>query len=147
MAFCFWKRNVGIHDISSIETKSHHITTRVVYVIGYTKCTQTPKILSYLGCRYTLPVPMVKWVHFLYLHLLRVGLRIFFPVVPLCQFFGCGGKWFLVLLPYLNDRQMTPRGYPNINSYMKSVLVFQTDGDTHCAWAVGTFLRCLRMVP
>ncbi len=25
----------------------------------------------------------------------------FFPVVPLCQFFGCGGKWFLVLLLYL----------------------------------------------
>ena len=24
-----------------------HITTRVVYVIGYTKCTQTPKIIAY----------------------------------------------------------------------------------------------------
>jgi hypothetical protein len=32
---------------------------------------------------------------------LRVGWRNFFPVVLLCQFFGCGEKWFLVLLPYL----------------------------------------------
>ncbi len=26
---------------------------------------------------------------------------LFFPVVLLCQFFGSGKKWFLVLLPYL----------------------------------------------
>jgi hypothetical protein len=31
-----------------------------------------------------------------------------------------------------NDRQMTPRGYPNFNSYMKNlrVLVFRTDRRT-----------------
>jgi hypothetical protein len=71
------------------------------------------------------------------------------PLVPLCQIFGCGGKWFLVLLPYLEynryimgcrnrysegteDGQMTPRGYPNINSYVKKlrVLVFQIDRQT-----------------
>jgi hypothetical protein len=40
---------------------------RVVYVIGYAKCTQTPKIIPYPGFRYTLPVPMVRWVHVLYL--------------------------------------------------------------------------------
>ncbi len=78
-----------------------------------------------------------------------VGWRSFFPVVLLCQIFGCGGKWFLVLLPYLEhnrymmgcrnryfkgteDGQMTPCGYPNFNSYIKNlcVLVFQTDGQT-----------------
>jgi len=70
MVSCFWKCNVGIRQFSSIETKSRHTTTRVVYVIGYTKCTQTPKIIPYPGFRYTLPVPTVKWVHFLYLKLL-----------------------------------------------------------------------------
>jgi hypothetical protein len=61
----------------------------------------------------------------------------FFPVVPLCQFFGCGGKMFLVLLPYLNDRQMTPCGYPNFNSYMKNlgVLVFMTNREINPVWA------------
>ncbi len=74
----------------------------------------------------------------------------FFPVVPLCQIFGCGGKWFFVLLTleynrYMvgcrnryfdetEDGQMTPRGYPNFNfnSYIKNlrVLVFQTDEQT-----------------
>jgi hypothetical protein len=44
---CFWKRNVGIREFSLMETKSRHMTTRVVYVIGYTKCTQTPKIIPY----------------------------------------------------------------------------------------------------
>ncbi len=51
--------------------------------------------------------------------------RIFFPVVPLCQIFGCGRKWLFVLLPSLEynrymmgcrnryfkgteDKQMTP---------------------------------------
>jgi hypothetical protein len=45
------------------------MTTCVVYVLGYTKCTQTLKIIPYPGFRfrYTLPVPTVKWVHFLYL--------------------------------------------------------------------------------
>ncbi len=62
MVSCFRKRNVGICECSSIETKSRHTTTRVVYVIGYTKCTQTPNIILYPGFRYTLPVPMVKWV-------------------------------------------------------------------------------------
>ncbi len=47
MVSCFRKRNVGIREFSSIETKSRHTFTRVVYVIGYTKCTQTPKILPY----------------------------------------------------------------------------------------------------
>jgi hypothetical protein len=36
-----------------------------------------------------------------YLTLAVRGLEEFFPVVLFCQFFGCGGKWFLVLLPYL----------------------------------------------
>ncbi len=40
---------MGICEFSSIETKSRHTTTRVVYVIGYTKCTQTPKIIPYLA--------------------------------------------------------------------------------------------------
>jgi hypothetical protein len=33
----------------------------------------------------------------------------------------------------LNDRQMTPRGYPNFNSYKKNlrVFVFRMDGQTH----------------
>jgi hypothetical protein len=47
MVSCFRKRNVGICELSSIVTKSRHTTTRVVYVIGYTKCTQTPKIIPY----------------------------------------------------------------------------------------------------
>ncbi len=46
--------NVGIREFSSIETKSCHTNTRVVYVIGCTKCTQTPKIIPYPGIRYTL---------------------------------------------------------------------------------------------
>ncbi len=37
MVSCFWKCNVGIREFSSIETKSRHTTTRVVYVIRYTK--------------------------------------------------------------------------------------------------------------
>ncbi len=37
MVSCFRKRNEGIREFSSIETKSCHTTTRVVYVIGYTK--------------------------------------------------------------------------------------------------------------
>ncbi len=37
MVSCFRKRSVGICEFSSIETKSCHTTTRVVYVIGYTK--------------------------------------------------------------------------------------------------------------
>jgi hypothetical protein len=45
MISCFRKRKVGIREFSSIETKSCHTFTRVVYVIGYTKCTQTPKII------------------------------------------------------------------------------------------------------
>ncbi len=63
MVSCFRKHDVGIREFSSIETKSHHTTTRVVHVIGYTKCTQTPKIIPYSGFRYTLPVPMMRWVH------------------------------------------------------------------------------------
>jgi hypothetical protein len=42
MVSCFWKRNVGICQFSYIETISRHTFTHVVYVIGYTKCTQTP---------------------------------------------------------------------------------------------------------
>ncbi len=34
------------------------------------------------------------------IHLLCMGWRIFFPVVILCQFFGCGRKQFQVLLTY-----------------------------------------------
>jgi hypothetical protein len=47
MVSCFQKRNVGICQFSSIESKSRHTTTHVVYVIGYTKCTQTLKIIPY----------------------------------------------------------------------------------------------------
>ncbi len=67
MVSCFHKCNVGIREFSSIEMISRHKSTRVVYLIGYTKCTQTPKIIPYPGFRYTLPVPTVRWVHFLYL--------------------------------------------------------------------------------
>ncbi len=82
-------------------------------------------------------------------HLLRMDWMIFFLVVPLCLIFGCGEKWFLVLLPYLEynrymvgrknryfeemeDRQMNPHGYPNFDSYVKNlrVLVFRTDRRT-----------------
>jgi hypothetical protein len=63
----FWKCNVGICEFSLIETRSRHVTTSVVYVIGYPKCTQSPTIIPYPGFRYTLPGPTVKWVHFLYL--------------------------------------------------------------------------------
>jgi hypothetical protein len=78
-----------------------------------------------------------------------MGWRNFLQVVPFCQIFGCGRKWFLVLLLYLEyngymmgrrnryfkgteDGQMTPPGYPSFNSYVKNlrVLVFQTDGQT-----------------
>ncbi len=36
-----------------------------------------------------------------------------------------------------NDRQMTPRGYPNVNSYGKNllVLVFQMDREFNPVWA------------
>jgi hypothetical protein len=44
-----------------------HKKIGVVYVFGYSKCTQNPKIIPYPGFRYTLPVPTVRWVHFLYL--------------------------------------------------------------------------------
>ncbi len=68
----------------------------------------------------------------------------------------------------MDDGQKTPRGHPDFNSYMKilHVLVFMTDRqtdreinlvwaslttflqvNTRCAWAGGTFLRCLRKVP
>ncbi len=67
MVSCFRKSYIGVSEFSSIETKSRHTTTHVVYVIGYTKCTQTPEIIPYPGFRYTLLVPRVKWVHFLYL--------------------------------------------------------------------------------
>ncbi len=86
---------------------------------------------------------------FLQVRLLHVGWRNFFFVVPLCQIFGCGRKWFLFLLSYLEynrymmgcrnmyfegteDGEMTPHGYPNFNSYGKNlrVLVFRTDGQT-----------------
>ncbi len=43
-----------------------------------------------------------------------------------------------------NDRQMTPRGYPYYDSYMKNlcVLVFRTDGDINLVWAsLITFLQ------
>jgi hypothetical protein len=43
-----------------------------------------------------------------------------------------------------NNRQMTPRGYPNFNSYVKNlrVLVFWTDGDINPVWAsLTTFLQ------
>jgi hypothetical protein len=46
MVSCFRKCNLGIHEFSSIETKSRHTTTHVVYVIGYTKCTQTPGLCA-----------------------------------------------------------------------------------------------------
>jgi hypothetical protein len=38
-----------------------------------------------------------------------------------------------------NDRQMTPRGYPNFNSYVKNlcVLVFRTDGQKNTPAAHG----------
>ncbi len=49
MVSCFRKRKVGIREFSSIETKSCHTFTRVLYVIGYTKCTKTPKIIPYLA--------------------------------------------------------------------------------------------------
>jgi hypothetical protein len=67
MVSFFLKCDVGIYEFSFIETKSHPTTTHVVYVIGYTKCTQTPKIIPYQGFRYTLLVIMVKWAHFMYL--------------------------------------------------------------------------------
>jgi hypothetical protein len=59
------------------------------------------------------------------------------------QFFGCGGKWFLLLLPYLNNRQMTPRGYPNFHSYMKilRVLVFQMDREINPVWVCKPSLK------
>ncbi len=41
------KLNVGSCEYSLIESKSRHMTTRVPYVIGYTKCTQNPKIIPY----------------------------------------------------------------------------------------------------
>jgi hypothetical protein len=44
MVSCFWKCNGGIREFSSIEKKSRHTTTRVVYVIGNTKCTRTPGV-------------------------------------------------------------------------------------------------------
>ncbi len=37
MVSCFQKQNVGIRELSPIVTESLHTTTRVVYVIGYTK--------------------------------------------------------------------------------------------------------------
>jgi hypothetical protein len=46
MVSCFRKRDIGIRQFSSIETKSHHTTTRVIYVIGYTRCTQIPGVLT-----------------------------------------------------------------------------------------------------
>ncbi len=46
MVSCFWKPNVGICEFSSIETKSCHTTTRVVYVIEYIKCTQILGVLT-----------------------------------------------------------------------------------------------------
>jgi hypothetical protein len=49
----FWKHNIGICELSSIGTRSRHITTCVVYVIGYTKCTQNPNIIP----RQALPYP------------------------------------------------------------------------------------------
>jgi hypothetical protein len=47
MVSCFLKCNVGIREFSSIETKSRHMTTHIVYVIGYTKGTQSLKIIPY----------------------------------------------------------------------------------------------------
>jgi hypothetical protein len=38
MGSCFWKRNVGIQEVFSVETLSRHMTACVVYVIEYTKC-------------------------------------------------------------------------------------------------------------
>jgi hypothetical protein len=62
-----------------------------------------------------------------------------------------------------NDRQMTPRGYPNFSFYVKYLrfFVFWMDReinlvwaslttflqDTRCAWAGGTLFHCLRKVP
>ncbi len=33
------------------------------------------------------------------------------------------------------DRKMTPRGYPNFNSYMKNLRVFIFDGEINLVWA------------
>jgi hypothetical protein len=43
-----------------------------------------------------------------------------------------------------NNRQMTPRGYPNLNSYVKKlrVLVFWMDREINPVWAsLTTFLQ------
>ncbi len=49
----------------------------------------------------------------------------------------------------MDDGQKTPRGHPDFNSYVKILRVFiwnrwmnrQTDGDTYCVWARGTFFQ------
>ncbi len=49
---------------SSIEMKSRHTTTRVVYVIGYTKVYPNLEDNTLPGFRYISTVPTVGWVHF-----------------------------------------------------------------------------------
>ncbi len=44
------------------------------------------------------------------------------------------------------NRQITPRGYPNFNSYVKNlrVLVFQTDREINPVWASLTTSSCVK---
>ncbi len=62
---------------------------------GKLKC----NMYSILCCN--MHIAQISILHLTLEHSLRVGWRNFFPVVPLCQYFGCGGKWFLVLHSYL----------------------------------------------
>ncbi len=56
---------IGIQSFLPVQASRCHVTTPVLYVTVYKKCTQTLKIIPYQWFRYAFFVPTVARVHFL----------------------------------------------------------------------------------
>ncbi len=100
------------HDRSKI-SRTFYASRKSWIIVVFLLCTLKEKLLIFLINTLLLHIPLLALTHRQnyretdriterQIHLLRVGWRNIFPVVLLCQFFGCGGKssgWYLPTIP------------------------------------------------